>query len=90
MGFIGWLVEGHDRLTGGKGQYGHVVLKLEPLEPGSGYEFVDEIKGGVVPKEFIPSVDKGIKDTLQNGVLAGYPVVDVRARLIFGSYHDVD
>ena len=80
----------HIKQSGGKGQYGHVVLKLEPLEPGSGYEFVDEIKGGVVPKEFIPSVDKGIKDTLQNGVLAGYPVVDVRARLIFGSYHDVD
>ena len=80
----------HIKQSGGKGQYGHVVLKLEPLEPGSGYEFVDEIKGVVVPKEFIPSVDKGIKDTLQNGVLAGYPVVDVRARLIFGSYHDVD
>ena len=80
----------HIKQSGGKGQYGHVVLKLEPLEPGCGYEFVDEIKGGVVPKEFIPSVDKGIKDTLQNGVLAGYPVVDVRARLIFGSYHDVD
>lgn len=80
----------HIKQSGGKGQYGHVVLKLEPLEPGSGYEFVDEIKGGVVPKEFIPSVDKGIKDTLQNGVLAGYPVVDIRARLIFGSYHDVD
>lgn len=80
----------HIKQSGGKGQYGHVVLKLEPLEPGSGYEFVDEIKGGVVPREFIPSVDKGIKDTLQNGVLAGYPVVDIRVRLIFGSYHDVD
>lgn len=80
----------HIKQSGGKGQYGHVVLKLEPLEPGSGYEFVDEIKGGVIPREFIPSVDKGIKDTLQNGVLAGYPVVDIRVRLIFGSYHDVD
>lgn len=85
-------VEGkHVKQSGGKGQYGHVVLKLEPLEPGGpGYEFVDEIKGGVVPREFIPSVDKGIRDTLQNGVLAGYPVVDVRVRLVFGSYHDVD
>ncbi|MBN3859741.1 elongation factor G [Neisseriaceae bacterium PsAf] len=80
----------HIKQSGGKGQYGHVVLKLEPLEPGSGYEFVDEIKGGVIPREFIPSVDKGIKDTLQSGVLAGYPVVDIRARLVFGSYHDVD
>ncbi|MFH4356338.1 MAG: elongation factor G [Neisseriaceae bacterium] len=80
----------HIKQSGGKGQYGHVVLKLEPLPPGSGYEFVDEIKGGVVPREFIPSVDKGIKETLQSGVLAGYPVVDVRVRLVFGSYHDVD
>jgi elongation factor G len=76
--------------SGGKGQYGHVVLKLEPLEPGKGYEFVDAIKGGVVPREFIPAVDKGIQETLPNGVLAGYPVVDVRATLTFGSYHDVD
>ncbi|PZO92500.1 MAG: elongation factor G, partial [Haemophilus parainfluenzae] len=84
-------VEGkHIKQTGGKGQYGHVVLKLEPLEPGSDYEFVDEIKGGVIPKEFIPSVDKGIRNTLQSGVLAGYPVVDLRVRLVFGSYHDVD
>ncbi len=81
----------HVKQSGGKGQYGHVVLKLEPMEPGgAGYEFVDEIKGGVIPREFIPSCDKGIRDTLQNGVLAGYPVVDVRARLVFGSYHDVD
>ena len=76
--------------SGGKGQYGHVVLKLEPMEPGKGYEFVDAIKGGVVPREYIPAVDKGIQETLQAGVLAGYPVVDVRATLTFGSYHDVD
>ncbi|WP_338761791.1 elongation factor G [Massilia sp. METH4] len=76
--------------SGGKGQYGHVVLALEPLEHGKGYEFVDAIKGGVVPREFIPAVDKGIQETLRSGVLAGYPVVDVRATLTFGSYHDVD
>ena len=85
-------VEGkHVKQSGGKGQYGHAVIKMEPLEPGGvGYEFLDEIKGGVIPKEFIPSVDKGIRDTLNSGVLAGYPVVDVRVRLVFGSYHDVD
>ncbi len=76
--------------SGGKGQYGHVVLVLEPQPEGGGYEFVDEIKGGVIPREFIPSVDKGIQDTMKSGVLAGFPVVDVKARLIFGSYHDVD
>ncbi|UTY59520.1 elongation factor G [Massilia sp. erpn] len=76
--------------SGGKGQYGHVVLKLEPAEAGKGYEFVDAIKGGVVPREFIPAVDKGIQETLLAGVLAGYPVVDVRVTLTFGSYHDVD
>lgn len=80
----------HVKQTGGKGQYGHVVLEIEPLPPGGGYEFVDEIKGGVIPREYIPSCDKGIRDTLQNGVLAGYPVVDVKVRLVFGSYHDVD
>ena len=81
----------HVKQSGGKGQYGHVVIKLEPMEPGgAGYEFIDEIKGGVIPREFIPSCDKGIRDTLPNGVLAGYPVVDVRVRLVFGSYHDVD
>jgi elongation factor G len=76
--------------SGGKGQYGHVWLKLEPQEQGKGYEFVDQIKGGVVPREFIPSVDKGIKDTMKSGVLAGYPVVDVKVSLFDGSYHDVD
>ncbi|MGB6006684.1 elongation factor G [Castellaniella sp.] len=76
--------------SGGRGQYGHVVLKLEPLEPGGGYEFVDAIKGGVVPREFIPAVDKGIQETLPAGVVAGYPVVDVKVTLFFGSYHDVD
>ncbi|SSW70826.1 elongation factor G [Achromobacter agilis] len=76
--------------SGGRGQYGHVVLKLEPQEPGKGYEFVDAIKGGVVPREFIPAVDKGVRESLNAGVLAGYPVVDVKATLFFGSYHDVD
>ena len=76
--------------SGGRGQYGHVVLKLEPQEPGKGYEFVDAIKGGVVPREYIPAVDKGIQETLNNGVLAGYPVVDIKVTLFFGSYHDVD
>jgi elongation factor G len=78
------------RQSGGKGQYGHVVLTIEPREPGKGFEFVDAIKGGVVPREFIPAVEKGIIDTLPNGVLAGFPVVDVKATLVFGSYHDVD
>jgi len=76
--------------SGGRGQYGHVVLDLEPRPHGAGYEFVDAIKGGVVPREFIPAVDKGIRETLNAGVLAGYPVVDVKATLVFGSYHDVD
>ncbi len=76
--------------SGGRGQYGHVVLNLEPMPHGVGYEFVDAIKGGVVPREFIPAVDKGIRETLQSGVLAGYPVVDIKATLVFGSYHDVD
>ena len=76
--------------SGGRGQYGHVVLKLEPQPPGKGYEFVDAIKGGVVPREYIPAVDKGITETLKAGVLAGYPVVDIKVTLFFGSYHDVD
>ncbi len=76
--------------TGGRGQYGHVVLKVEPNEAGKGFEFVDAIKGGVVPREYIPAVEKGLVDTLPNGVLAGFPVVDVKVTLHFGSYHDVD
>jgi elongation factor G len=76
--------------SGGRGQYGHVVLKLEPQEPGIGFSFVDAIKGGVVPREYIPAVEKGVNDTLNAGVLAGYPVVDVKVTLFFGSYHDVD
>jgi elongation factor G len=76
--------------SGGRGQYGHVVLKVEPQEPGKGFEFVDAIKGGVVPREYIPAVEKGLIDTLPAGVLAGYPVVDVKVTLHFGSYHDVD
>jgi len=77
--------------SGGRGQYGHVVLKIEPLEPGGpNFEFVDAIKGGVVPREYIPAVQKGIEETLPAGVLAGYPVVNVKATLFFGSYHDVD
>ncbi|MGH9177953.1 MAG: elongation factor G, partial [Acidimicrobiales bacterium] len=78
------------RQTGGRGQYGHVVLNLEPTGPGGGYEFIDKITGGVIPKEYIPSVDAGIQDALTSGVVAGYPMVDVRAILVFGSYHDVD
>ncbi len=76
--------------SGGRGQYGHVVLKLEPQEPGKGFEFVDAIKGGVVPREFIPAVEKGVRESLNAGVMAGYPVVDVKVTLFFGSYHDVD
>ncbi len=78
------------RQSGGKGQYGHVVLTVEPQEAGKGFEFVDAIKGGVVPREYIPAVEKGIIEALTNGVLAGYPVVDVQGTLTFGSYHDVD
>src|SRR5574340_1183825 len=76
--------------SGGRGQYGHVWIKLEPNEAGKGYEFIDAVKGGVVPREYIPAVDKGIRDTLPNGVLAGFPVVDVKVTLFDGSYHDVD
>jgi elongation factor G len=76
--------------SGGRGQYGHVWIKLEPNEQGKGYEFVDAIKGGVVPREYIPAVDKGLQETLPNGVIAGFPVVDVKVTLFDGSYHDVD
>ena len=78
------------RQSGGKGQYGHCKIIIEPLEPGSGYEFVDEIVGGAIPKEYIPAVDAGIREAAQSGVLAGYEVVDFRIRLIDGSYHEVD
>ena len=78
------------RQTGGRGQYGHVYVKIEPQEPGAGYEFVNAIVGGVVPKEYIGAVDKGIKEQMENGVIAGYPVVDVKVTLYDGSYHDVD
>jgi len=84
-------VEGkYIRQSGGKGQYGHVIINLEPTGPGGGYEFVDQVKGGRIPREYIPAVDEGIEQALENGILAGYPVVDVRAILIDGTYHDVD
>jgi elongation factor G len=78
------------RQSGGRGQFGHVFLRLEPLPPGTGYEFENGIVGGVVPREFIPAVDKGVREQMQNGILAGYPVVDVKVTLFDGSYHDVD
>ncbi len=78
------------RQTGGRGQYGHVYLKIEPLAPGTGYEFVNGITGGVVPKEYIPAVDRGVREQMENGVVAGYPLVDCRVTLYDGSYHDVD
>ena len=78
------------RQTGGRGQYGHVFLRIEPQEPGEGYEFVNNIVGGAIPKEYIPAVDKGVKEQMENGVIAGYPVVDVKVTLYDGSYHDVD
>ncbi len=78
------------RQSGGRGQYGHVVIALEPTGPGGGYEFVDEISGGVIPREYIPAVDAGIQEAMEGGVVAGYPLVDLRARLTYGSYHDVD
>jgi elongation factor G len=78
------------RQSGGRGQYGHVYLKIEPAKPGSGYEFVNAIAGGVVPREYIPAVDKGVREQMENGVIAGYPVVDCKVTLYDGSYHDVD
>jgi elongation factor G len=78
------------RQSGGRGQYGHVWLRLEPREPGEGYEFENAIVGGVVPREYIPAVDKGVQEQMENGVLAGYPLVDVKVTLYDGSYHDVD
>jgi len=84
------IEERYIRQTGGKGQYGHVVLTVEPTGPGGGYEFVNKITGGVIPREYIPSVDAGIKEALEGGIIAGYAMVDVRATLTFGSYHDVD
>jgi len=84
------IEERYVRQTGGRGQYGHVVISLEPTGPGGGYEFVDKITGGVIPREYIPAVDAGIQEALEGGVLAGYPLVDIRAILTYGSYHDVD
>jgi elongation factor G len=78
------------RQTGGKGQYGHAVINMEPAEPGEGYEFMDKIVGGKIPREYIPSVDLGIQEAMESGVLAGFPVVDIRVELVDGSYHDVD
>ena len=78
------------RQSGGRGQYGHVFLRIEPAEAGTGYEFVNEIVGGSVPKEYIPAVDRGVQEQMENGVVAGYPVVDCRVTLYDGSYHDVD
>jgi elongation factor G len=84
------IEERYVRQTGGRGQYGHVVISLEPTGPGGGYEFVDKITGGVVPREYIPAVDAGIQEAMEGGVVAGYPLVDMRATLTYGSYHDVD
>src|SRR5207247_4187828 len=78
------------RQTGGRGQYGHAVINLEPGEPGSGYEFVDKIVGGRIPKEFIGPIDLGIQEAMESGALGGYPVVGIRVELVDGSYHDVD
>ncbi len=82
--------EKYARQTGGRGQYGHVVLEIEPMEPGSGFEFVNQIVGGVIPREYIPAVEKGVVEAMEGGILAGYEMVDIRVRLTFGSYHEVD
>jgi elongation factor G len=89
-GPVGKVTAKYVRQSGGRGQYGHVVIDLEPTGPGGGYEFIDKIKGGNVPREYIPSVDTGIEEALDQGILAGYPLVDVRAILKDGSYHQVD
>jgi elongation factor G len=78
------------RQTGGRGQYAHVIIELEPLGKGQGFEFVDKVTGGAVPREFIPAVGQGIRESLDNGVVGGYPLVDIRATLVGGSYHEVD
>jgi elongation factor G len=78
------------RQTGGRGQYGHVYLELEPLEAGKGFEFENDVVGGAVPKEYVPAVEKGIREAMEEGVLAGYPMVDFKVILVDGSYHDVD
>jgi elongation factor G len=78
------------RQTGGRGQYGHVWLEVEPLPPGKGFEFEDAITGGVIPKEFIPAIEAGVREALEDGVLAGYPIVDIKVRVVDGSYHEVD
>jgi elongation factor G len=82
--------ERYVRQTGGRGQFGHVVISLEPTGPGGGYEFVDKIVGGVIPREYIPAVDAGIQGAMEGGVVAGYPIVDVRVILTYGGYHEVD
>ena len=84
------IEERYIRQTGGRGQYGHVVIDLEPTGPGGGFEFVDKVTGGVIPKEYIPAVDAGIQEAMNSGVLAGFPIVDARVTLVYGSYHDVD
>jgi len=78
------------RQTGGRGQYGHAIINATPLDPGDGYEFVDKVVGGKIPREYIPAVDLGIQEAMDSGILAGYPVVDLRVRLVDGSYHEVD
>jgi elongation factor G len=82
--------ERYVRQTGGRGQYGHVVLEIEPNEPGAGFEFINKIVGGVIPREYIPAVEKGVVEAMEGGILAGYEMVDVKVRLVFGSYHEVD
>src|ERR1700682_5174645 len=78
------------RQSGGKGQYGHCVINMEPAEPGQGFVFEDKIVGGTIPREYIGPIEQGIKEALENGIIAGYPMVDVKVQLVYGSYHDVD